>query len=104
MRFTDRFTWYFYCIVNLLLVYLVFKYDVFSKFLVYDFFLQMTCIRDACSRFLLEQLDPSNCLGIANFAVAHYCTQLAHAATTFVQQHFKFDIHLFTQFHLLFLC
>ncbi|EJW71807.1 hypothetical protein WUBG_17284, partial [Wuchereria bancrofti] len=30
--------------------------------------LQMACVRDACSRFLLEQLDPSNCLGIANFA------------------------------------
>ncbi|CAG9534533.1 unnamed protein product [Cercopithifilaria johnstoni] len=51
--------------------------------------LQMTCVRDACSRFLLEQLDPSNCLGIANFAVAHCCTQLSHAATTFVQQHFN---------------
>ncbi|VIO90663.1 Ring canal kelch protein, putative [Brugia malayi] len=51
--------------------------------------LQMACVRDACSRFLLEQLDPSNCLGIANFAVAHGCTQLAHAATTFVQQHFN---------------
>ncbi|VDO58021.1 unnamed protein product [Onchocerca flexuosa] len=49
----------------------------------------MACVRDACSRFLLEQLDPSNCLGIANFAVAHGCTQLAHAATTFVQQHFN---------------
>lgn len=52
----------------------------------------MASVRDACSRFLLEQLDPSNCLGIANFAVQHGCTQLAFAANTFVQQHFKFDI------------
>uniref|UniRef100_A0A1I8EX64 BTB domain-containing protein n=1 Tax=Wuchereria bancrofti TaxID=6293 RepID=A0A1I8EX64_WUCBA len=79
-------------------------YLIFPKNLhFHSFRLQMACVRDACSRFLLEQLDPSNCLGIANFAVAHGCTQLAHAATTFVQQHFKFDIHLFKQFHLFFL-
>lgn len=74
-------------------------YLIFSRNLYFHSFrLQMACVRDACSRFLLEQLDPSNCLGIANFAVAHGCTQLAHAATTFVQQHFKFDMHLFKYF------
>ncbi|VDN01091.1 unnamed protein product [Thelazia callipaeda] len=51
--------------------------------------LQLICVRDACSRFLLEQLDPSNCLGIEQFAITHSCTQLAHSATTFVQQHFS---------------
>ncbi|KHN74263.1 Ring canal kelch protein [Toxocara canis] len=51
--------------------------------------LQLACVRDACSRFLLEQLDPSNCLGISHFAMIHGCTQLAHAATTFIHQHFS---------------
>uniref|UniRef100_A0A1I7XP95 BTB domain-containing protein n=1 Tax=Heterorhabditis bacteriophora TaxID=37862 RepID=A0A1I7XP95_HETBA len=51
--------------------------------------LQLACVRDACSRFLLEQLDVSNCLGIATFAHLHNCTQLAHAAQVFTQQHFR---------------
>ncbi|VDN20387.1 unnamed protein product [Gongylonema pulchrum] len=55
--------------------------------------LQLTCVRDACSRFLLEQLDPSNCLGIAQFARLHGCSQLALSATTFIQQHFSQLVH-----------
>lgn len=51
--------------------------------------LQLACVRDACSRFLLEQLDASNCLGIASFAQTHNCTQLAHAAQTYTHQHFR---------------
>lgn len=51
--------------------------------------LQLTCVRDACSRFLLEQLDATNCLGIASFAQTHNCTQLAHAAQMFTHQHFR---------------
>ncbi|KJH50404.1 kelch repeat protein [Dictyocaulus viviparus] len=51
--------------------------------------LQLTCVRDACSRFLLEQLDITNCLGIASFAQTHNCTQLAHAAQMFTHQHFR---------------
>ncbi|KHJ87802.1 kelch repeat protein [Oesophagostomum dentatum] len=53
--------------------------------------LQLACVRDACSRFLLEQLDASNCLGIASFAQTHNCTQLAHAAQMFTHQHFRCD-------------
>ncbi|KAK6738753.1 hypothetical protein RB195_020703 [Necator americanus] len=51
--------------------------------------LQLACVRDACSRFLLEQLDATNCLGIASFAQTHNCTQLAHAAQMFTHQHFR---------------
>lgn len=40
-------------------------------------------------RFLLEQLDATNCLGIASFAQTHNCTQLAHAAQMFTHQHFR---------------
>ncbi|CAI5441802.1 unnamed protein product [Caenorhabditis angaria] len=50
--------------------------------------LQLICVRDACSRFLLEQLDVTNCLGIAAFARLHACSQLAHAAQLFTRQHF----------------
>ncbi|KAK6052090.1 BTB And Kelch [Cooperia oncophora] len=51
--------------------------------------LQLACVRDACSRFLLDQLDATNCLGIASFAQTHNCTQLAHAAQMFTHQHFR---------------
>ncbi|WKX93727.1 hypothetical protein Q1695_011188 [Nippostrongylus brasiliensis] len=51
--------------------------------------LQLACVRDACSRFLLEQLDASNCLGIASFAQTHNCAQLAHAAQMYTHQHFR---------------
>ncbi|CAB3403818.1 unnamed protein product [Caenorhabditis bovis] len=50
--------------------------------------LDLICVRDACSKFLLEQLDVSNCLGIAAFAKLHSCSQLADAAQLFTRQHF----------------
>lgn len=38
--------------------------------------LQILVIRDACCNFLLNQLHPSNCLGIRNFADVHCCEEL----------------------------
>ncbi|CAP23503.1 LOW QUALITY PROTEIN: Protein CBR-KEL-1, partial [Caenorhabditis briggsae] len=49
--------------------------------------LQLTCVRDACARFMLELLDVTNCVGMAEFR-AHACHQLAHAAQLYTKQHF----------------
>ena len=38
--------------------------------------LQVSSVREACCKFLLRQLHPSNCLGIRTFADAHACEEL----------------------------
>ncbi|KAJ6643984.1 Kelch-like protein 17 [Pseudolycoriella hygida] len=38
--------------------------------------LQIQSVREACCKFLLRQLHPSNCLGIRSFADAHSCKEL----------------------------
>lgn len=50
--------------------------------------LQLNGVRDACCKFLLSQLDPSNCLGIRGFADTHACGDLLKAAHRYVLQHF----------------
>lgn len=62
---------------------------------------QIATLRDACAKFLEEQLDPCNCLGIQRFADAHSLKQLASRCRTFallnfpeVAQHEEFlDLH-----------
>ncbi|XP_022667994.1 kelch-like protein 17 isoform X2 [Varroa jacobsoni] len=41
-------------------------------------FLQIETVREACCKFLLSQLEPSNCLGIRSFADANCCVDLQH--------------------------
>jgi hypothetical protein len=63
--------------------------------------LQLWSVRDACARFLIDQLHPSNCLQIAAFANHHHCAQLTHAANNFVHQHFTYNstsLNSFTSF------
>ncbi|KAL1464852.1 hypothetical protein WDU94_004463 [Cyamophila willieti] len=38
--------------------------------------LQMASVREACCKFLMRQLHPSNCLGIRSFADTHSCKEL----------------------------
>ncbi|PNF14489.1 Kelch-like ECH-associated protein 1 [Cryptotermes secundus] len=49
---------------------------------------QVTNVIDACCVFLERQLDPTNAIGIANFAEQHGCKELNHKATQFIEQHF----------------
>lgn len=42
----------------------------------------------ACCVFLERQLDPSNVIGIANFAEQHGCKELHEKANQFIEQHF----------------
>lgn len=50
--------------------------------------LQLTDVRDACCDYLQTQLDPTNCLGIRDFADMHGCLELLNYADTYVEQHF----------------
>ncbi|KAK2727542.1 hypothetical protein QYM36_008134 [Artemia franciscana] len=49
---------------------------------------QVSAIVEACCAFLENQLDPSNVIGIANFAQQHGCQDLYRAAKAFIQTHF----------------
>ena len=53
----------------------------------------MTEVRVACSEFLKQQLDPSNCLGIRRFADVHSCMDLLAAAHSYTEQHFSEIVH-----------
>ncbi|ERE74361.1 kelch-like protein 12-like isoform 2 [Cricetulus griseus] len=48
----------------------------------------LTGVKQACCEFLESQLDPSNCLGIRDFAETHNCVDLMQAAEVFSQKHF----------------
>uniref|UniRef100_A0A8C4QD25 Kelch like family member 12 n=1 Tax=Eptatretus burgeri TaxID=7764 RepID=A0A8C4QD25_EPTBU len=45
--------------------------------------LQLKGVKQACCEFLESQLDPSNCLGIREFAEAHNCLDLQQGAELF---------------------
>lgn len=49
---------------------------------------QMTHIVDSCCSFLERQLDPSNCIGIADFAHALGCYTLYEQARKYIYTHF----------------
>lgn len=49
----------------------------------------MTDVRDYCCEYLKEQLHPSNCLGIRDFADIQGCVDLVNDADTYIEQHFS---------------
>ena len=49
---------------------------------------QMSHVVEACSVFLEHQLDPSNCIGIADFAAEHGCMELEQKARQFILKRF----------------
>lgn len=50
--------------------------------------LQLSWVRKACSKFIRNQLDTNNCLGICAFANTYSCVELQRAAGSFAQQHY----------------
>ena len=50
---------------------------------------QMAHVVEACCTFLEHQLDPSNCIGIAEFAQSHGCQELHRKARDFIHQNFS---------------
>lgn len=49
----------------------------------------MTNVIQACCDFLERQLDPSNAIGIANFAEQHGCGNLCRKANQYIERHFS---------------
>lgn len=49
---------------------------------------QMYHVVEACCVFLEHQLDPSNCIGIADFASEHGCLDLQKKARDYIYHHF----------------
>lgn len=49
---------------------------------------QVPNVIEACCAFLERQLDPTNAIGIANFAEQHGCTVLKQKANQFIERHF----------------
>lgn len=49
---------------------------------------QMTHVIEACCVFLEHQLDPSNCIGITDFASEHGCHELQNKARNYIYCHF----------------
>lgn len=49
---------------------------------------QIYTLRDACAKFLEDQLDPCNCLGIQSFADAHCLNHLASRCRTYALNNF----------------
>ncbi|XP_033891804.3 kelch-like protein 5 isoform X1 [Acipenser ruthenus] len=50
--------------------------------------LQLSQVVEACCRFLMKQLHPSNCLGIRSFAHAQGCTDLHKVAHNYTMENF----------------
>lgn len=51
--------------------------------------LQLIEVKQACCEYLQSQLDPSNCIGIRDFADMHGCVDLFNYAENFIEQHFS---------------
>lgn len=51
--------------------------------------LQIQEVREACCRFLLRQLHPTNCLGIRSFADTHSCKELHLKSHVYALQNFQ---------------
>ena len=49
----------------------------------------MLSVREACCKFLMRQLHPTNCLGIKSFADAHSCKELLKQSQRFALHHFQ---------------
>ncbi|CAH3027434.1 unnamed protein product [Porites evermanni] len=50
--------------------------------------LQISPVKKACCDFLQAELDPSNCIGIKDYAEIYGCADLAKAAEKFIFRHF----------------
>ncbi|KAH0628727.1 hypothetical protein JD844_010188 [Phrynosoma platyrhinos] len=50
---------------------------------------QIDCVVKACCDFLVKQLDPSNAIGIANFAEQIGCIELHQRAREYIYMHFE---------------
>jgi len=50
--------------------------------------LQLDFVKGACAKFLQMQLNPSNCLGIKEFADFFNCLELSSISEEYIKKHF----------------
>ena len=50
--------------------------------------LQLSDVVYACCKFLADQLHPSNCLGINEFADMHTCEELKSSSNVYIEEHY----------------
>lgn len=50
---------------------------------------EMSHVVDSCCAYLEHRLDPSNCIGVADFAQTHGCTELYAKATAYLFRNFS---------------
>ncbi|XP_059172839.1 kelch-like protein 18 [Physella acuta] len=52
-------------------------------------FLHMQAVKDACSTYLKNRLEPSSCLSVRQFADQYQCCSLVEAANKYIQNNFQ---------------
>lgn len=60
----------------------------FQSLLVAAVFLEMTHVIEACTIFVEQHLDPSNCIGFSCFAALHGCFELEQKCRKYIEEHF----------------
>ncbi|KAK3752242.1 hypothetical protein RRG08_047098 [Elysia crispata] len=67
-------------------------------------FLNMQAVKDACSTYLKNRLEPSSCLSIRAFADQYLCSSLVEAANKYIQKKFRQGLSpkIFPQYFCLF--
>jgi len=56
-------------------------------------FLSKDYVKDVCTEFLGTQLDPSNCIGIKQFADVNDCKELITRSEAYIKTQFLYDLH-----------
>lgn len=51
--------------------------------------LQLSRVKEICCHFLIQQLHPSNCLGVTKFAETYCCQTLQTKSSKYIQDHFQ---------------
>jgi len=65
------------------------QHEFFSLRLLCDVLLQMSAVFEACARYMEQQLDDTNCLGILSFARMHHCQHLCTKAMEHTEKNFQ---------------
>jgi len=58
-----------------------------------DLLLQVAAVFEACARYMEQQIDDTNCLGILSFARVHHCQHLRTKATEHIEKNFQQVCH-----------
>lgn len=55
----------------------------------YNILLQVAAVFEACARYMEQQIDDTNCLGILSFAHVHHCQHLCTKAMEHIEKNFQ---------------